>query len=223
MEQTLELASAPACIHPHTPRHPLLVKPITPTNLSYPTNTCTCTTGRTTGCITSTKGSIEPTSVTNPTPEHRCDSGSIGCLNQLANEFRYPPNQQELDMRRLHALIGMAAGILCGLVDQQVSAAPPYFYSSKGLTHEAMRRPWHQSYYHSQWGRPVPLVVPPVAGMHTEYSWGVTMNEMRPIYHHYSRSISGHTDSGVTQPISPSPYSPTSTRQMGVNYIRAPW
>ena len=107
-------------------------------------------------------------------------------------------------MRRLHALIGMAAGILCGLVDQQVSAAPPYFYSSKGLTHEAMRRPWHQSYYHSQWGRPVPLVVPPVAGMHTEYSWGVTMNEMRPIYHHYSRSISGHTNSGVTQPISPS-------------------
>ena len=87
---------------------------------------------------------------------------------------------------------------------------------------EARRRAWHGPYHHPQAGRPIPLVVPPTAGMHTEYSWGVTMNEMRPIYHQYSRGVSGRTtERGVHT--RPPAYRPASTRHSGVYYLRVPW
>jgi len=126
-------------------------------------------------------------------------------------------------MRRIVAysvfMIGLAWSFFC----QDSHATPPLIYSGQSLAQEAGRRPWHQPYYHPQWGRPVPLVVPPVAGMHTEYSWGVTMNEMRPIYHQFSRGAPGVISGGSVEALRPPPYSPTSTRQFGVYYIRAPW
>src|SRR5690606_5746513 len=31
--------------------------------------------------------------------------------------------------------------------------------------------PWHYGYYHTMWGRPVALVVPPQANYQTNYAW----------------------------------------------------
>ena len=126
-------------------------------------------------------------------------------------------------MRRIVSLSLVTTGLVLSLLYQDVCATPPFLYSGQSLEREARGRPWHQPYYHPQWGRPVALVVPPVAGLHTEYSWGVTMNEMRPVYHQFSRGVPGVTIDGGGQALQPPHYSPASTRQFGVYYIRAPW
>lgn len=83
--------------------------------------------------------------------------------------------------------------------------------------------PWHSPYYHKMYGRPVPLVVPPNAGMQTNFGWGVTGSEMTPINHQYGRAYPGDAMGlGATQ-LSPTPYWPSNTRQLGTYYIRAPW
>ena len=127
-------------------------------------------------------------------------------------------------MRRIVSLSLVTTGLALSLLCQDARATPPFLYSGQSLAREARGRPWHQPYYYPQWGRPVALVVPPVAGLHTEYSWGVTMNGMRPVYHQFSRAVPGVSSSeGGGQAPQPPPYSPASTRQFGVYYIRAPW
>lgn len=84
--------------------------------------------------------------------------------------------------------------------------------------------PWHYGYYHTMWGRPVALVVPPQANYQTNYSWGVGNTTVTPIYPQYA----GPSYVPVVAPSPrpgylPTPYWPSDTRQFGVYYIRAPW
>ena len=125
-------------------------------------------------------------------------------------------------MHRVSPPLFLTTAILYGIFVQTAAVVAQSPYEAESLALEAMLRPWHDPYAHPLWGRPVPLVAPPNAAMHTEYSWGVTMNEMRPIYHQFSRRFPGTViggGSGLPYP----PRNPARTRQMGTYYIRAPW
>ena len=92
---------------------------------------------------------------------------------------------------------------------------------------EAAVRSWHAGYYHTTWGAPVALVVPPTARMQTRWGWGVAQSTMSPLYHQFERPYPGSSvgqgyGSGV-MPLRPTPHWPSHTDQFGVYYVRGPW
>jgi hypothetical protein len=86
----------------------------------------------------------------------------------------------------------------------------------------AARMPWHGAYYHTQYGRPVALVVPPTAHMQTSWGWGVAQTTMTPIYHQFNRRYPVPTGMGGNVFL-PTPRWPSHTDQFGVYYVRGPW
>ena len=88
--------------------------------------------------------------------------------------------------------------------------------------HRSQFLPWHGSYYHTVWGRPVALVVPPTAGVQTNWSWGVGGTRLHPIRHQYARPYPGYGYEGG-RGFAPTPYWPNDTDQFGAYYIRGPW
>jgi hypothetical protein len=86
---------------------------------------------------------------------------------------------------------------------------------------KAADRPWHGGYYHTQWGQPVALVVPPTAELQTRHSWGVANTDIRPIWHQFGRSYPGPYAGGLG--FRPTPVWPYHTDQFGVYYVRGPW
>lgn len=89
------------------------------------------------------------------------------------------------------------------------------------LRHAKMM-PWHGAYYHTAYGSPVGLVVPPTAAMQTKMGWGVSQSEMVPLYHQAYRAYPGE-EGGSTTLFSPTPNWPSHTDQFGVYYVRGPW
>jgi len=81
---------------------------------------------------------------------------------------------------------------------------------------------WHGNYYHTAYGVPVALVVPPTAELTTDYSWGVSGMRVTPIYHQYSRPYPGPGAFGGG-PLYGTPLWPSDTNQFGVYYSRGPW
>jgi len=81
---------------------------------------------------------------------------------------------------------------------------------------------WHGGYYHSAWGMPVPLVVPPTAEFQTHWGWGVGNTRVTKNWHQFERNYPGPGlySRGMFQP---TPYWPSDTDQFGVYYIRGPW
>ena len=86
----------------------------------------------------------------------------------------------------------------------------------------ANTRPWHGQYSNTQYGQPVALVVPPTAKSMGSYSWGVSQNEIRPIYHQFGRPYPGG-EAGLGNSFLPTPYWPSHTDQFGVYPVRGPW
>ena len=84
---------------------------------------------------------------------------------------------------------------------------------------QANNRPWHGSYYYTQTGQPTALVVPPNAVMQQTYSWGVSRNFSRPIYHQFG--YQGMPSAGGA--FYATPNWPSSTQQFGVYPVRGPW
>jgi len=82
--------------------------------------------------------------------------------------------------------------------------------------------PWHGGYYHSAWGMPVALVVPPTAESQVHWGWGVGNTRVTTIWHQFQRypAGSGYYDRRMFQP---TPYWPSDTDQFGVYYVRGPW
>lgn len=94
------------------------------------------------------------------------------------------------------------------------------YYRSKAQW-RAAQRPWHGRYYHTAWGQPVALVVPPTAELQSDYRWGVPSLEVNRIDHQFQRGYPGY---GVARtPFMATPQWPSDTRQYGVYYIRGPW
>lgn len=81
-------------------------------------------------------------------------------------------------------------------------------------------QPWHGEYYHTGWGVPVALVVPPTVGRVTEYSWGVSGTRVTPLYRQFNREYPGAVNAGG---FLPTPKWPSDTAQFGVYPVRGPW
>lgn len=81
---------------------------------------------------------------------------------------------------------------------------------------------WHGNYYHTGWGTPVAVVVPPTAGVQTDYRWGLPASRVSRIYPQFQRTYPGAmTNSGG--PFLPTPLWPSDTNQFGAYYVRGPW
>jgi hypothetical protein len=99
------------------------------------------------------------------------------------------------------------------------AAAPTYGapqYAMPGYT-------WHAGYYHTSWGRPLALVVPPTATYQTDYSWGVSGTRITPINPQFTGPYAGYPYEGGNGGFLPTPHWPSDTNQFGVYYIRGPW
>lgn len=94
-------------------------------------------------------------------------------------------------------------------------------FGNRMARNRAQMVPWHGNYYHTMWGQPVALVVPPTSGTQTHYSWGVANTDVTPIYHQFSRSYPGPYGGGYG--FRPTPRWPSHTMQFGVYYVRGPW
>lgn len=86
----------------------------------------------------------------------------------------------------------------------------------------AQTMPWHGPYYHTAWGVPVALVVPPTAHMQVNWGWGVSQSTVTPIYHQFSRNYPGEFE-GPGYPFAATPHWPSHTSQFGVYYVRGPY
>ena len=80
---------------------------------------------------------------------------------------------------------------------------------------------WSGNYYHTMWGQPVALIVPPTAELQTHWNWGVAQTSVTPIWPQYSREFPGPYAGG--RGFLPTPRWPSSTDQFGVYYVRGPW
>ena len=110
------------------------------------------------------------------------------------------------------------------------SPHPFYAYNSGGRQaarmHEwnkymGQQRPWHGGYNYWRWNAPTALVTPPTAAFQSSYAWGVGQTRSVPINHQFgTMNPGGGAGSGS---FSQTPYLPSSTEQMGVYPVRAPW
>ena len=111
-------------------------------------------------------------------------------------------------------------------VMHQASAIDRYHRADRLARYYSAQRPWHGNYSYTQWGGPVPLVVPPTARTNVSYSWGVSQTEVQPIYHQFHRNYPGPINpvyGGGAPNYLPTPYWPSHTDQLGVYPIRGPW
>ncbi len=120
---------------------------------------------------------------------------------------------------RLLALAAAVTGSLCLAGESQ--AVHPRERAHYLAGRYAQNRPWHGNYYHTSWGAPVALVVPPNSKMMVSYGWGVTATEINPIYHQFGREYPG--DGGGGMMLLPTPPWPSHTDQFGVYPVRGPW
>jgi len=87
---------------------------------------------------------------------------------------------------------------------------------------EAVIYPWHGSHYHTAWGAPVAVVVPPTVESHTDWRWGIGGTRVTPIRHQFGRSWPGPGLYDRSR-FRHTPRWPNDTRQFGAYYIRGPW
>ena len=110
------------------------------------------------------------------------------------------------------------------------SPHPFYAYNSGGVQaarmHEwnkfmAQQTPWHGGYNYWRWNSPTALVTPPTAAFQSSYAWGVGQTRSMPINHQFGTMNPGGGAGSMS--FSQSPYLPSSTEQLGVYPVRAPW
>lgn len=83
-------------------------------------------------------------------------------------------------------------------------------------------RSWHGNYYHTEYGAPVALVMPPTAEYTTNMGWGVGNTRVTRICHQFARPYPGPYSGGGNM-LRPTPAWPSDTTQFGVYPVRAPF
>ena len=125
-----------------------------------------------------------------------------------------------MNTSRLLVLAAAAIGSLCMAGEAQ--AVKPRYRADYLASRYSEARPWHGPYYHTSYGVPLALVVPPNAKMMSSYGWGVTATEINPIYPQFERPFPGYIDASGAL-LLPTPPWPSHTDQFGVYPIRGPW
>ena len=97
----------------------------------------------------------------------------------------------------------------------------PYPVGRRAQT--ALAYPWHCNYYHTQWGSPVALVIPPTAERQYSMGWGVGNTRLTRNYHQFGRPYPGQYPGEVGQRFQATPNWPSDTSQFGAYYVRGPW
>jgi hypothetical protein len=118
-------------------------------------------------------------------------------------------------------LLKLAALALSLLIVLSTTTAEAGRWRSRGAVSSSASGAWHGNYYHTMWGQPVALVVPPTAEYQTNYSWGVPSVRVERINHQFGPGQAGPYFGG--QGFYPTPLIPSDTNQFGVYYIRGPW
>ena len=127
---------------------------------------------------------------------------------------------------RVITLCAVAAIALNVTAPTDVRAGGRHARADRLARYYAAQRPWHGAYSYTQWGGPVPLVVPPTSRTQVSYSWGVAQTEVQPIYHQFHRDYPGGLgggEGGYGPNFLPTPYWPSHTDQFGVYPVRGPW
>jgi len=121
-------------------------------------------------------------------------------------------------MRLLLSALVVAVTVVT--LSSSAMAIPPHIAERWAARHSNSTS-WHGGYYHTAYGRPVALVVPPIATTESYLSWGVAQTETRPIWAQFRRPFPG--DFGAGEAFLPTPMWPSNTDQFGVYYVRGPW
>jgi hypothetical protein len=123
-------------------------------------------------------------------------------------------------MTRFAAVLFTAVLFSGALVEDADAAWPSHATANRWGQAHAQTMPWHAPYYHTSYGRPVALIVPPTVASSTHLGWGVTATETRPIYSQFRRGGLGIFNRAG---LHGTPPWPQHTDQFGVYYVRAPW
>ena len=122
-------------------------------------------------------------------------------------------------MRTLQYMLIMTVTVVA--LSSSALAIPPRI-AERWAMRQANSTSWHGDYYHTAYGRPVALVVPPTATTDSYLSWGVAQTETRPLWHQFRRPYPGDMF-GADAMFLPTPHWPSNTDQFGVYYVRGPW
>ncbi len=122
-------------------------------------------------------------------------------------------------MTRLKMIL-LATGTCLAVLAANAEAGESW--ANRTALRHARTMPWHANYYHTAYGSPMGLVVPPTANMQVKMGWGVSQSEMVPLYHQYYRAYPGDGN-GSSTTFRHTPNWPSHTDQFGVYYIRGPW
>lgn len=114
---------------------------------------------------------------------------------------------------------GVRRGILAGTA----SSSPGSYNANSDSTPNTDPNCWHGPYYHTEWGMPVALVVPPTAERQVHWGWGIGNTRITPIWSQYSLGYPVPPAPFGPAAIYPTPPQPTDLDQFGVYYIRGPW
>jgi hypothetical protein len=120
------------------------------------------------------------------------------------------------------AMIHVAAAAVLLAAATLAEARDPRCKSTLSCRREQCQQLWHGSYYHSAWGMPVALVVPPTADYQTNWGWGVGNTRVTPICPQFGRAWPGVTGYD-RHAFRPTPPWPSDTTQFGVYPVRGPW
>jgi hypothetical protein len=125
---------------------------------------------------------------------------------------------------------GAVAGARQSMASMAASGQPlidPWMRADWTAQQRAATSSWHAGYYHTEWGAPLALMVPPTARSHTRLSWGVAQSSVEPLYHQFKRPYpgppigAGYGDGSGS--LLPTPRWPSHTDQFGVYPVRGPW
>lgn len=120
-------------------------------------------------------------------------------------------------MNRRNLFAFLAAAVIASCVIQ-CAVAKPYIWPVRRAQYYDWNR---QRYYHTSYGQPVALVVPPTATMQTNWGWGVGSSRLERLDHQFMRNYPGAGPFGV--PYKSTPIWPSDTTQFGVYHVRGPW
>jgi hypothetical protein len=154
-------------------------------------------------------------------------------------------------MIRYAAVLLGAVLLTSVLVDDAQARYPRREQANRWAHAHAMTMPWHGPYYHTSYGRPVALVVPPTVTSSSHLGWGISGSEVRPMHHQYGmgqsarggrqtggrqtggrqtggrqtggRQTGGRQTGGSAPQLYGTPMWPQNTDQFGVYYVRGPW
>ena len=125
---------------------------------------------------------------------------------------------------RLRGVAATAPGAIATATGSDQPVIDPMLRADWIAAQRAAAKSWHAGYYHTQWGGPVALMVPPTVRTHTRWGWGVAQTSVEPLYHQFRRPYPGPVGAaGPASPLLPTPRWPSHTDQFGVYPVRGPW